>query len=76
VLLSEAEAGGAYEVFRLYSSEKDFFDFCNSNGIAIGAKMWIEKQYPSGKMTELKIEQSKLLLHEEFANKIYVKQLN
>jgi DtxR family Mn-dependent transcriptional regulator len=75
-LLSEVNAGNSYEVCRLYSSEKDFFDFCASNHIAIGASIWVEKQYESNKMTEIKIDQNKLLLNEVFTGVIYVKQMN
>ena len=75
-LLSEVNAGNSYEVCRLYSSEKDFFDFCSSNHIAIGASIWVEKQYESNKMTEIKIDQNKLLLNEMFTGVIYVKQMN
>ena len=75
LLLSEAEAGDSYEVCRLYSSEKDFFDFCASNNIDIGSNIWVEKQYESNKMTEIKIDQNKLLLNEMFTSVIYVKQI-
>ena len=72
-LLSEVNAGNSYEICRLYSSEKDFFDFCSSNHIAIGSSIWVEKQYESNKMTEIKIDQNKLLLNEVFTSVIYVK---
>ncbi|MCK9340112.1 MAG: metal-dependent transcriptional regulator [Massilibacteroides sp.] len=75
LLLSEAEAGVTYEVSRLSGSEKDFLDFCRSNGITIGAEINIEKQYLSGKMTEITIDKSKILLHEDVANIIYVRRL-
>jgi len=74
ILLSNAEAGYMYEISRLFSSEKDFFDFCSSNNIAIGSNIWVEKQYGSNKMTEVKINQNKILLNEDFSNIIYVKQ--
>lgn len=75
ILLSNASAGYMYEISRLFSSEKDFFDFCISNHIVIGSSIWVEKQYNSNKMTEIKIEQNKILLNEDFTNIIYVKQL-
>lgn len=74
ILLSNAEAGYRYEISRLFSSEKDFFDFCSSNHIAIGSTIWVEKQYGSNKMTEVQINQNKILLNEAFSNIIYVKQ--
>jgi len=74
ILLSEASAGNMYEISRLFSSDKDFFDFCTSNCIAIGSDIWVEKQYGSNRMTEVKINQNKILLNEYFTNTIYVKQ--
>jgi DtxR family Mn-dependent transcriptional regulator len=74
ILLSEAEAGYMYEISRLFSSEKDFFDFCTSNHIVIGSNIWVEKQYGSNRMTEVKINQNKILLNEDFTKIIYVKQ--
>ncbi|RPJ73603.1 MAG: metal-dependent transcriptional regulator, partial [Alphaproteobacteria bacterium] len=74
ILLSEANAGYMYEISRLFSSEKDFFDFCSSNHIVIGSNIWIEKQYDSNRMTEIIINQNKILLNEDFTNIIYVTQ--
>ncbi len=74
--LSNAPAGYNYEITRLFSSEKHFFDFCHSNGIMVGANIWIEKQYSPGKMTEIKVNQVKILLNKEFTNVIYVKRMN
>lgn len=74
ILLSEAEEGNMYEISRLFSSEKDFFDFCMSNHIAIGSNIWVEKQYGSSKMTEARINDNKILLNEDFTNIIYLKQ--
>jgi DtxR family Mn-dependent transcriptional regulator len=73
ITLSNAGAGHLYEITRLFSSEKDFFDFCHSNNISVGSKIWIEKQYASSKMTEIKVNRDKILLTNEFTNIIYVK---
>jgi DtxR family Mn-dependent transcriptional regulator len=75
ILLSAANAGFMYEIARLYSSEKDFFDFCSSNEIFIGSTVWVEKQYDSRKMTEIRVKQNKIVLHEDFTNIIYVRQI-
>jgi DtxR family transcriptional regulator, Mn-dependent transcriptional regulator len=75
VVLSESIAGQKYEICRLYSSEEEFFDFCLSNSITIGSTIWVEKQYESNKMTEILINQKKILLNRDFANIIYVKQI-
>lgn len=73
-LLSEAKAGNTYKISRLFSSEKDFFDFCKANHIAVGSDIWVEKQYASTKMTEIKINQNKILLNDLFTNVIFVKK--
>ena len=72
-ILSDAKPGSPYLVTRLFSSEKDFFDFCSSNGITIGATLWVEKQYDNKKMTEIIVNQNKIILNEDFTNIIYVK---
>lgn len=76
LMLTEAEVGKSYKISRLLSSEKDFFDFCDSNQLTIGSNIWVEKQYESKKITEIKINQVKILLNGEFGNAIYVKQIN
>jgi len=73
-LLSAAKAGTTYEISRLSGSKKDFFDFCSENEIAIGSQIWVEKQYESNKMTEIKINRNKLLLNDFFTNVIFVRQ--
>ena len=75
ILLSEATSGNRYKICRLFSSEKDFFDFCSSNQIAIGSNIWVEKQYHTQKMTEITINRNKILLNDMFTNVIYVKQI-
>jgi len=74
LLLSEAEAGNKYKISRLSSSDKEFFDFCTANHIKMGADVWIERRYESNKMTEVSINQNKMLLNDAFASVIFVKQ--
>jgi DtxR family transcriptional regulator, Mn-dependent transcriptional regulator len=76
VLLSKAKPGHYYEISKLSASEKDFFDFCTSNHISIGRKIWIEKQFEAQTMTEIKINKKEILLNREFASIIFVKQVN
>ncbi len=76
ILLSDAKAGGNYEVTRLSSSDKDFFDFCNDNNISIGSIFWVEKQYQTPRMTEIIIYNNKIILNEDFTNIIFVKPEN
>ncbi|MDD4747757.1 MAG: metal-dependent transcriptional regulator [Salinivirgaceae bacterium] len=76
ILLSEVNAGYTYEISRLSSSDKEFFNFCYSNNISIGAPIWVEKQYGHQKMTEIRIENNKILLNQDFTKFIYVKLLD
>ncbi len=71
--LSEAKPQNVYEISRLSGSDKEFFDFCNSNHLNIGAKLEVKKQYLQNKMTEIEINRTKILLNEEFTNAIHVK---
>lgn len=72
-LLSLAESGANYQIIGLISSDKEFFDFCNSNDINIGSVLKVENQYEKISMTEILIDNRKILLNNEFSNIIYVK---
>lgn len=76
LLLSQAEAGHVYEITRLSSSDKDFFDFCAANQISVDSKIELVKQYDSSRMTELKINRDRILLNETYANVIFVKMID
>lgn len=76
ILLSNAEAGSNYIISRLAKSDKEFFDFCDANHITIGTSIWIEKHYAANKMTEIIINQNKMLLNDLVTNVIFVKQIN
>jgi len=73
-LLSTAKAGNNYKVSRLSSSDRDFFEFCESHNIMIGTDIWVEKQLESNKMTEIRVNQNSILLNELFTNDIFVTQ--
>ena len=74
IVLSKAQANSYYTISRLFSSDKDFFDFCNSNQMTVGTSIKVEKQYESKKMTEINVCNNKILLNQEFTNIIYVVQ--
>ena len=74
IVLSEAEVGKEYNIARLFSSNTEFFEFCTSNGIAIGAKVRIDKIFEEMKMIEVSIGEKQLLLNESFTNIIYVEK--
>lgn len=70
--LSLAKPEEIYQVNRLFSSDEEFFSFCKSNNIEVGTNLTVVKQYPANKIIEIQIEQTKLLLSEEFAIKITI----
>ncbi|RKD88484.1 metal-dependent transcriptional regulator [Mangrovibacterium diazotrophicum] len=74
-ILSTAEDGKEYQISRLAGSDKEFFDFCHSNELAVGATIKVNRQYPKNRMTEIEINGTKLLLNAELTNTIYIKEL-
>ncbi len=75
-LLSLAKSDRKYKICRLSGSDKEFFDFCQSNHLKIGSSLSIKRQYDKNKMTEIEVNNTKILLNEELANTIYVKEYN
>ncbi len=73
--LSSATAGSKYEICRLVASNKEFYDFCSENHLHIGSHVLLNNQYAQGKMTEIMIQDSKLLLNNEWSRFIFVKAL-
>ncbi len=71
VLLSQAAAGQVYRVSRL--SEKDFFDFCHDQGLAVGAELSVKNQISNPRMTEIEVAGTVLLLHDGLAQTLHVK---
>lgn len=74
-VLSSAEKGQSWQITGLLSSDKEFFEFCNNNDIKLGTVLVIENQYEKIRMTEVRMNNKRLLLNNEFANLIYVRQL-
>lgn len=74
-ILSQARAAANYEIVRLISSDKEFFDFCHNNNIEVGKQLQINQQYPSNQMTEITLDDAKILLPSFIANTIYVKAI-
>lgn len=72
ISLSMAEPETNYVIARLMGSDKEFFDFCSRNGINVGAKLTVDKQYPDHRMTEVILNQIRLLLNSDFSDFIYV----
>lgn len=74
ILLSSADDGREYEITRLSSSDKEFFDFCHANGLTVGSVLFVKKQYAKSKMTETEINNVRILLNVEIAGTLYVKK--
>lgn len=70
--LSIAEQERNYIIKRLRGSDREFFNFCARNGIDIGNRLTVEKQYTDHRMTEVMLNQSRLLLNSDFSDFIYV----
>ena len=76
LILSTAEEEKNYQISRLAGSDKEFFDFCHSNQLLVGATLCVKKQYPKTRMTEIEVNKTKLLLNMELTNTIYIKEFN
>ncbi len=74
IALSETQEGRSYIISRLMSDDKEFFDFCASNGLKYGNELLITKQFVKNKMTQLTINNNTILLNEDFTNIIYVNE--
>jgi len=72
IVLSEASIGKTYQIVRLQSDDKDFFDFCGDHGLTNGVKIKVEKQYAKTKMTQIKIGNATLLLNTSFTSLIQI----
>ena len=75
IVLSEAEPDREYKITRLFSSEEDFFEFCENNNIKVGSLIKVGKQYKNSNMTEIQVDHKKLILNKDFSNLIYTRQL-
>ena len=75
ILLSATKVGVEYEICRLDGSDKEFYDFCLSSGMSMGATLIVKKQYPANKMIEIEINSVKLLLNSDLTGSIYVKPI-
>lgn len=70
--LSMAEPETTYVIARLIGSDKEFFEFCKRNDLNVGVKLTVEKQYTDHRMTEIILDQIRLLLNSDFSDFIYV----
>lgn len=74
IVISIAPSGANYMITRLFGSSEVFFDFCASNQIEPGAGIKVVKQYESGKMTEITVNNRIIVINKEISNYIYVQK--
>lgn len=74
IALSMAETGQAYQISRLSGSDKEFFEFCQSNKLEIGTTLSVKKHYIKSRMMEVEVQHTKLLLNTELTNLIYIQK--
>ena len=71
--LSRVKSGQRYQITRLHSSDKEFFDFCRKKHLSVGSVLEVKQQFLNNKMTEVVVKGHTLLLGESFSRMIYVK---
>lgn len=76
IALSQAKEGKTYSISRLMSDDKEFFEFCTQNGLKFGNSIFISKQFSNNKMTQISINNSTILLNQDFTSIIYVNENN
>ncbi len=75
IVLNQGLIGDEYKIVRLSSTGREFYDFCQDNGLQIGTKLRIKKQYPNSKMTTVLVENTKISVHYDIAKKIFIKNV-
>lgn len=76
ISLSNANEGKLYIISRLMSDDKEFFEFCAHHKLKYGHKVKVSKQFKNNKMTELSVDNTTILLNEDFTTLIYVNEIN
>lgn len=76
LVLFKGEVGSKYVISRLINKDEEFFQFYTGNGIEIGMELSILIQYSKNKLTEILINDSKILIARDFASHIYIKKIN
>jgi len=76
ISLSIAKEGQPYIISRLLSDDKEFFEFCAHHKLKYGHEVKVTKQFKKNKMTELSVENTTILLNEDFTTLIYVNEIN
>ena len=76
ISLSNAKEGQLYSISRLISNDKEFFEFCAQHKLKYGHKVKVSKQFTKNKMTEISVDNTTLLLNQDFTALIYVNTIN
>lgn len=71
--LSRVKPGQRYQITRLLSSDKEFFDFCKKKHLSVGSGLEVKQQFLHHKMTEVVVRGQTLLLGENLSRVIYVR---
>ena len=69
-LLLNAKEDFDYQIARLNSDDEEFFDFCTTNGLVNGSLVRVEKQFKKTGMTQIKINNTVVVLHKHFTAQI------
>lgn len=72
--LSNGTEGKTYIISRLMSDDKEFFDFCAQNGIKYGNTVTVSKQFQTNKMTQIIVNNSTIILNDNFTSIIYINE--
>ncbi len=67
---------GTFEIARLHSRSKEFFQFCESYQLIVGTELQLIKKYKESKVMEIQCETYHFLLPFSFAQNIYVKPIS
>ncbi len=75
IALSQGLIENEYQIVRLSSTDKEFYDFCQDNGLHIGTQLTVQKQYLNSKMTTVLVKNTKISVHYDIAKKIFIKNV-
>jgi hypothetical protein len=56
--------------------DKSFFDFCQTRGLTLGARITVKQQITSPQMTEIELDNTVLLLHAGMTQTLFVRLIN
>lgn len=75
IILTKVKENCYYKISRLLSFDKELFEFCNENKINVGTNVFVKRQLTQNEMTEIELNNTKLLLNKDITDKIFVKEI-